>query len=201
MRTLPANRAWLGMIALVVLVLAACSTGIRANNDVPQATIRAYQTRVSDLHDQVVALQATLAAYTPLPGTPVPPSFASQWKIALAGQPTLKPKVGAGNAATPLAAAGVFLVVPITVTNTTATAAYFTPAGKLVAVDAKKHEYDVDTNATSAAYVLDLHGNPARGALQPDIPYPDVLVFDVPKKASGFTLKSLDGSFSIKLGV
>ena len=200
-RTVAVNRARLGLIALGVLVLVGCSTGIRARNDVPQATLQAYQTQVGKLQNQVAAQRATLAAYTPLPATPIPPKFAAQWAVTLSGKPALKPKVGVSDDLTPMAAKGIYLVVPITVTNKMSAASYFNPAGVIVAVDAKKHKYDLDANATSAAYVLDLQGDPARGALQPGISYPDVLVFDVPKNAAGFTLKSTDSTFSVKLGI
>ena len=194
------NRAGLGLIGLGVLLLAACSTGIRANNDVPQATIRAYQTQVGKLQNQVAKQQAVISALTPPPGTPVPPSFASQWAVTISGKSELKPKVGVSDNLTPMTAKGVYLVIPISVVNKMAQPSYFNPAPSLVVVDAKKHKYDLDANASSAAFVLDLHGDPARGALQPGIAYPDVLVFDIPKNAAGLTLKSTDGSFSVGLG-
>jgi len=184
-----------------VLLLAACSTGFRAHNDVPQQTIQAYQTRVATMQAAINKQRAIITSLTPPPGTPVPPKFASQWQVAVNGKPELKPKVGVSDDLTPVGAKGIFLVVPITVTNEMAVASYFNPQGVLIVTDSKGKKYDLDTDASSAAYVLDLHGDTSRGALQPGIPYPDVLVFDVPKNASGFTLKSQDGSLSVKLGL
>lgn len=194
------KRRWLLMLVLVVVGLGACETGFSSTPEAPEATIRAYQTRVRHLQSQLDQQHATMAALTPPPGTPVPPPFAKRWKLSISGQATLKPKVGVQDSLTPVAAHGVFLVIPISVTNLTKDPMYFDPANELYVVDGAKRSFDLDPNATGAAYVLDLHGDPSLSTLQPGITYPMVLVFDIPKGDTNLTLKSRDGSFVARVG-
>ena len=182
-----------------VLVLAACASGVGPNPAVPRATIQAYRTEVSTLRDEVADQRATLAVLAPLPGTPIPPPFARNWKIALDGAPRLEPRVGVRDGLTPVTAEGIYLLVPVRVTNLMRRAAYFNPVSQLVVVDQQERVFDLDPTAWGAAYVLDAGHDPAVGPRQPGIPYPDILVFDVAPDATDFTLESVDGTLSLNL--
>jgi hypothetical protein len=182
-----------------VLVLAACASGVGPNPAVPRATIQAYRTEVATLRTENDEQRATLAAMAALPGTPVPPPFAQTWKITITGPSRLEPLVGARDDLTPVAAEGIYLIVPVRVTNLMRRAAYFNPVSQLVVVDNQDRTFDLHPTAWGAAYVLDAGYDPEVGARQPGIPFPNVLVFDVAADATDFTLKSVDGSLSVKL--
>ena len=198
------RRAWVGIVASGLVALAGCSAGIGPNTERPRATIHAYETRVSDLQGQLDAQRPTLEALeprTPPPPTPTPVPFVARWSVVPTEAAERRPRVGAGGESRPLVAKGIFLVVPVTVTNRTDAPAYFNPVGALLAVDAEGRRFGVDPDASSAAYVLDYGYDPGVGPRQPGVAYPDVLVFDVARGAEGFRLESTDGSLSFELGV
>ena len=187
------------VVALIALALAGCQSGIGPDQERPRATIHAYETQVRGLERELRDQRATLAALTPPPPTATPTPFSKQWRVVVVGPVALREQVGVRDGLTPVTAAGVFLVVPITVTNLTDTPAAFNPAHSLVVIDAEGDIYDLDVRATGAAYLLDFGYEASFAPRQPGITYRDVLVFDVDPEASGFTLASLDGSYSTKL--
>lgn len=193
--------AALGLLLAALIGLAGCQSGIGPDQERPRATIHAYETEVADLQRETRQQRATLAALTPPPPTPTPVPFVEQWQIEPAGPAELHAQVGLRDGLTPLAASGVFLVVPITVTNQSPTPAAFNAAHTLLVADDEGKLFDLDPRATGAAYLLDFDYKPSFAPRQPGIPYPDVLVFDVDPAAGGFTLESFDGSFVAALDV
>lgn len=179
-------------------MLAGCQSGIGPDPERPRATIRAHETRVADLRREVTEQRATFAALTPPPPTPTPVPFAERWDIEVADPPALTDRVGLGEGITPVAARGAFLVVPIAVTNRLPRPAAFDPT-RLHLVDGDDRTFDLDPRATGAAYVLDFGYEPSFAPRQPNIVYPDVLVFDVAPDAGEFVLASVDASFSVDL--
>ena len=198
-RAFGARRPRLVAAGLAVITLAGCQSGIGPDPERPRATIRAYETRVSDLERRMRDQRATLVALTPLPATPTPLPFATRWQVMVDGEPELRPTVGLREGLTPVAAEGAFLIVPIAVTNRTDAPVTFNPAQLIEVRDGRGRGYSVDTRATGAAYLLDFGYEPSFAPRQPGIRYPDVLVFDVPADATNFTLAATDGSFSIPL--
>lgn len=185
--------------ALGLLTLVGCQSGIGPDPERPRATIAAFETEVADLRSRVDEQDATIAALTPPPATPTAPAFAERWRIDVVGPVELRSDVGRAETLTPIAAAGVFLVVPIEVTNRSDAPLPFAAANRLHVVDDEGRSYDLDPRATGAAYLLDLGYEPSFEARQPGIAYPDVVVFDVPVGADGFSLEATDGSFSVPL--
>ena len=186
-------------VVLIALALAGCQSGIGPDQERPRATIRAYETQVRDLERELRDQRATLTALTPPPPTATPTPFSKQWRVVVVGPVALREQVGVRDGLTPVAADGVFLVVPITVTNLTDTPAAFNPAHSLLAVDDEGEIYDLDVRGTGAAYLLDFGYEASFAPRQPGITYRDVLVFDVDPDATGFALESFDGSFSAVL--
>ena len=182
-----------------LLLLAGCQSGIGPDPDRPRATIGAYETRVSDLERRLDDQRATLQALTPPPGTPTPQPFATRWRVEITGEPELRSAVGRQDGLTPVAADGVFLVVPIRVTNLTPEPASFNPVEMVEVVDRDGRRFEVDARASDATYLLDLGLDPSFAPRQPGIPYDDVLVFDVPEAAEGFVLESVGGGLSLPL--
>lgn len=182
-----------------LLLLSGCQSGIGLDPDRPRATIEAYETRVGGLERQLDEQRATFQALTPPPGTPIPPPFAARWLVEIGGEPELRPAVGRQDGLTPVAADGVFLVVPIRVTNLTLEATSFNPVGSVEVVDGDGRRFEVDARASDATYLLDFGFDPSFAPRQPGIPYDDVLVFDVPKEAGGFVLESIGGGLSLPL--
>jgi hypothetical protein len=182
-----------------LVLLSACGSSLANNPAQPYATIRAYETRVAALQNQIGKLSATLAvAATPGP-TATPQPFARFWKITIIGAVQRKAMVGDQPGLEPVTASGVFVVVPVAVTNLGATPAYFIPTGVLQVVDERGRHFDLDPTASGAAFVLDFGYDPAVGPLQPGIASPDVLVFDVAEDATGLSLTDVNRSFSIPL--
>lgn len=179
--------------------LSGCQSGIGHDPARPAATIAAYETEVSDLQRRVDEQQATLSRLTPPPATPNPPPFDDEWRVTVAGRVEMRSTVGRRKGVTPVTAHGAFLVVPITTVNEAASPVAFSGVGPLVVVDEAGNSYEVDSRASGAAYLLDFGYDPSFGARQPGVRYPDVLVFDIPPDASGLTLESADGSFSVAL--
>ena len=190
--------ARLAVPIIVVVTLVGCRSGIGRDPNRARATIEAYETRVSGLERDVRAGRSTIAALTP-PATPTPIPFAKRWEIGVSGRVELRRRVGVSDGLTPVAANGVFLVVPISVMNRGDVPATFNPVGVLEVTDRRGRHYDVDPRATGAAYVLDFGLDPSFAPRQPDIEYRDVLVFDVPTDAGGFALTAADGSFQAAL--
>lgn len=192
-------RLWLAAVAIATV--AGCSSGIVPDRDSPRATIRAYEEQVADLERQLDEQGVALtAAAGPPSATPTPPpSFAERWRIEVAGPTEMRPQVGIRDGLTPLAADGQFLVVPIRVTNLGSAPSAFNPFADLAVVDGQDRRFEPDADASGAAYLLDFGYPPAFGVRQPGIPFMDVLVFDVPTDAAGFTLVSEDGSVAIGL--
>jgi hypothetical protein len=195
------RRAWVGIVASGLVAMAGCSAGIGPDTERPRATIHAYETRVTDLQGQLDAQRPTLEALarTPPPPTPTPVPFVARWSVVPTEAAERRRRVGLGGELRPLVPKGIFLVVPVTVTNRTDAPAYFNPVGALLAVDDEGRRFGVDPNATSAAYVLDYGYDPGVGPRQPGVAYPDVLVFDVARGAEGFRLESTDGSVSLPI--
>ena len=194
------RRIRVAVALLGLVVLAACESGIRPDRESPRATARALGERVADLERQLGAREGQLTALAGPPATPTPtPSFAQRWRVEVVGPTELRPQVGAGDGLTPLAAGGVYVVVPIRVTNLTDAPAAFNPFRELVVVDGQDRTFEPDAAASGAAYLLDFGFEPSFGVRQPDVPFADVLVFDVATDASGFRLESTDGSFSVRL--
>lgn len=190
--------------AVTVGLIAGCSSGIGRDPELPRATIRAYETRVSELQGQVDAQRPTIEALArtpaaPTEAAPTPVPYAAGWTVVQAGSVETRNQAGVRDGLTPVAANGVFLVVPITVTNTSEVPRYFNPVGEFVAVDDLDRRFDVDAAATSAVYVVDFGLDPGVGSRQPGIAYPDVLVFDVPPDATGFQVESFDASIAFGL--
>jgi len=192
--------AW-GVVGL--LALTACQSNIAPDRDSPRATVRAYEQRVADLEGQVAGREAELTALanppTVAPTPPPPPSFAETWRIEIAGATELRAHVGVRDGLTPIAADGVFLVVPIRVTNLAAAPVGFNPFGNLVVVDGQDRTFEADATASGAAYLVDFGYDASFGVRQPGVPVPDVLVFDIAMDATGFRLESTDASFSVPL--
>lgn len=181
-------------------LLTGCQSGIGPDQERPRATIAAYETQVGELNRRVRQQDATLASLTPVPASPTPIPLADRWRIDLRGDPTFRPAVGLRDGLTPLAADGVFLVVPISVTNRRSAPAVFSAADRIVAVDGEGRRYDLDPRASDASYLLDFGFEPGFGPRQPGIASPDVLAFDVPSDATGFTIEAIDGSLSLAVG-
>ena len=186
------------LAGLSLVALAGCQSGIGPDPERPRATIRAYETRVADLRREVDDQRATFAALTPPPPTPTPVPFAARWDVELAGPPALTDRVGINDGITPVAANGSFLVVPIAVTNLLPRPAAFDPT-RLRVVDGEERSFDLDPRATGAAYLLDFGYEPSFAPRQPNIVYPEVLVFDVAPDAGAFVLTSVDSSVSVPL--
>ena len=138
---------------------------------------------------------------TPPPPAATPVPLGSRWRLELMGGAKRQDAVGARDGLTPMAAKGAFVVVPVSVLNLTGSPVPFNPVGSLELVDDQQRVFDVDPNASGAAYVLDFGLDPAVGAFQPGIAYPDVLVFDVAPDAKALTLRSVDGSISLPIKV
>ncbi len=186
------------LAGLSLFALAGCQSGIGPDPERPRATIRAYETRVVDLRRQVDDQRATFAALTPPPPTPTPVPFAARWDVEVTAPPQLIDRVGVDEGITPVAAGGTFLVVPIAVTNLLPQPAAFDPT-RLRVIDGEERAFDLDARATGAAYVLDFDYDPSFAPRQPNIVYPEVLVFDVARDAGNFVLTSADDSFSVPL--
>jgi len=182
-----------------LVLLTACGPGLADNPSQPQATIRAYATRVQSLQNQLAQQGATLAALTPPPPAATPQPFAHFWQITVIGAIQRKAKVGDRPGLDPATARGIYVVVPVAVTNLGTAPAYFVPTGVLQVVDRRGRRFNLDPIASGAAYVLDFGYDPAVGAFQPGIAYPDVLVFDVATDATGLSLTATDRSFSIPI--
>ncbi|MDP9364449.1 MAG: DUF4352 domain-containing protein [Chloroflexota bacterium] len=182
-----------------LLLLAGCQTGIGPDPNRPRATIEAYETRVGGLERQLEEQRATFQALTPPPGTPTPEPFATRWQVEIIGETELRSAVGRQDGLTPVAADGLFLVVPIRVTNLTPEPASFNPVGAIEVVDGDGRRFEVDPRASDATYLLDLGLDPSFAPRQPGIPFDDVLVFDVPEGAEGFVLESVGGGLSLPL--
>ena len=198
-RALGAHGPCLVAAGVALITLAGCQSGIGPDPERPRATIRAYETQVSDLERRMGDQQATLIALSPPPASPTALPFATRWEVRVGGDPELRSTVGLREGLTPVAAEGAFLVVPIVVTNRTDVPVAFNPAQLIEVRDGQGRDYSLDTRATGAAYLLDFGYEPSFAPRQPGIRYPDVLVFDVPADATNFTLAAADGSFSIPL--
>lgn len=190
---------WLAALA-TALSVTGCQAGIGPDQERPRATIDAYGTRVGELERRVGEQEATLASLTPPPATPTPIPLTVRWRIEPNGAPELRRTVGQGDGLTPVSARAQFLIVPVSVTNLRSTPAVFSASDSLAVVDEQGRRYDLDPRASDATYLLDLGLDPAFGARQPGIAYPDVFVFDVPEGATSFGLVSADGSLEIELG-
>jgi hypothetical protein len=187
------------VLSFPLLSLAGCQAGITSDSTRSQATMRAYETRVSRLQGQVDAQRATLAALTPPPPTTAPTPFDKLWRIELVGPVERRQRVGTRDGLTPVAAHGVFLVAPIAVTNLTERPSFFNPDQQLVVIDAGGRQYSVDARAAGAAYLVDYAYEPSFAPRQPGVSYPDVLVFDVAPAAGDLVLRSKDDSFALAL--
>ena len=196
-------RVRLALAAFGLLALTACQANIAPDRDSPRATVRAYERRVADLESQVAAREAELTALadppTAAPAPTPPPTFAESWRIEVSRPAELRPQVGVRDGLTPIAADGVFLVVPIRVTNLSAAPVAFNPFAELVVVDGQDRRFEPDAAASGAAYLVDYGYEASFGARQPGVPVPDVLVFDVAPDAAEFRLEAEDGSVSIPL--
>jgi len=190
-----ARRAGVVLVALGLVTLVGCQSGIGPDPERPRATIAAYETEVATLQDRVDEQDATIASLTPPPATPTAPAFGERWRVEVVGPVTLEAEVGRREALTPIAAEGVFLVVPIEVTNLSDRPLAFAATNRLQIVDGEGRIYDVDPRATGAAYLLDLDLEASFEPRQPGIVYPDVVVFDVPADADDLSLEATDGSF------
>lgn len=195
----PGRRRGTALIAAAgALALAGCQSGIGPDPERPRATIAAYETEVADLRDLADGRQATIMALTPPPATPPPPLLSERWRIEVVGPVERRPEVGRRDGLTPVAAEGVFLVVPIAVTNLTGEPASFAP-DRIRAVDGEGRVFDLASRAAGAAYLLDLRYDPSFAPRQPGIAYPDVLVFDLPADAQQLALEATDGSLYVPL--
>lgn len=199
----PGVARYLTAVATVGLIVG-CSSGIGPDPALPRATILAYETRVSELQGQVDAQRPTIEALAQTPAgpteaVPTPVPYAAAWKVVQAGPAEVRDQVGMRDGLTPLASIGTYLVIPVTVTNMADTPRYFNPVGVFFAVDDQDRRFDVDAAATSASSIVDFGLDPGVGSRQPGIPYPDVLVFDVPPDAKGFRVESFDASISFDL--
>jgi len=197
------RRDLLAWAVVGLLALTACQANIAPDRDSPRATVRAYEQRVADLEGQVAAREAELTALaqptTPTPTAIPPPSYAERWRVEVAGPTELRSEVGVRDGLTPVAADGVYLVVPIRVTNLSDAPVGFNPFGDLVVVDEQDRTFEPDATASGAAYLIDRGYDASFGVRQSGVPVPDVLVFDVAPDAAGFRLDSADGSLSIPL--
>lgn len=202
-RAAPRAGVWLGLLTVGLVVLVGCESGVGRDPKPARATARAQETRIADLQRRLDEQRPTLEALarTPPPATAVPVPFADRWGVEVRGPVERRKEVGVRGGLRPRVAEGLFLVVPIAVVNRGGASAFFAPARELVVVDSEDRAYDLDTDAASAAYALDFGLDPGRGALQPGVPYPDVLVFAVATEAEGFVLRSADGSLAVALGV
>ncbi len=194
---------WAGLAGASLLGLAACESGIGHNPDVPRSTIEAYETRVVDLEGQLNLQRPTIEALslTPPPPAATPLPFASLWELDVSGGAKRQDVVGRRDGLTPMAAKGAFVVVPVTVTNRGQVPAPFNPVGSLQLVDDQQRVFEVDPDASGAAYVLDFGFDPTVGTLQPGIAYRSVLVFDVAPDAKTLVLRSVDGSVDLPLAM
>jgi hypothetical protein len=194
---------WAGLLGVGLLGLTACESGIGRNPDVPRSTIEAYETRVVDLQGELDRQRPTIEALslTPPPPAATPVPFASRWQLRLSGEVKRQDAVGVRDGLTPMAAKGAFVVVPVMVTNREDAPAPFNPVGSLQVVDDQQRVFDIDPDASGAAYVLDFGFDPAVGPLQPGISYRNVLVFDVAPDSKALVLRSVDGSLDLPLGV
>ena len=196
-RRLVAPFCTIGLIAL----LSACQSGIGPDTERQSATKTSYETRVADLETQLRDQQATFAVFTPLAATPTPIPFAERWQVEVAGPVVVTDQVGVRDGVTPIAASGIFVVIPITVQNCSDRPLPFSAADRIELLNADGEAFSLNSRATGAAYLIDLGYEPSFAAKQPGITYRDVLVYDVPNEASTFVLRATDDSFVIPLPV
>lgn len=198
-RRLLTHGGWLLVLAIGI-VNTSCASDIGPNSNQPKATISSYETRVAILERQVRDQGATLAAFTPSPATPTAVPFSQRWRIETRDAATFRRAVGVGNGLTPVTPSGVFLVVPITITNLGSLPLMFSSAQQMVVIDGQGRRYDADPRATDAAFLIDFALRPSFAPRQPGLAVPDVIVFDVPTNATDLSVEAIDGSLSIPIG-
>jgi hypothetical protein len=84
-------------------------------------------------------------------------------------------------------ARGQYLVVNLTVVNTTSSPARF-PFTDFMVIDSAGRTFSVDEEASVAHYIIAFDDTPRVLSLQPGIPYPMPVLFDVAPDGTGFTL-------------
>lgn len=96
-------------------------------------------------------------------------------------------------------AAGTYILVYLTVIDQAVVPLELGP-GDFALVDSSGHLFTVDQKATEAASVADGLKNILTDSLQPGLSRQGVLTFDVPKDATGFSLRLYSGYVSVGLG-
>ncbi|MDP2919982.1 MAG: DUF4352 domain-containing protein [Dehalococcoidia bacterium] len=95
-------------------------------------------------------------------------------------------------------AGGVFLLINLTLTNQGKEPVILEPSD-FTLIDGQGREFSIHQSASRTAAVVNAKADIFSEALQPGIPVNGVLVFDVPKQATGLVLRISKGYLDVKL--
>lgn len=170
----------------------------------PVGTIAALQTRVADLKTSVAkrdakidALETQIATGPTATATQVPSSNQGSfdiWDVVVDGA-VFRPNVGSGDGLK--VALGTFLVIDYTLTNNGNQPERRPDHDLIVEVDGQR-TYGYALEATISIFIYE-RGGTVIDDVQPGLPTPEVIVFDVPASGSSYRLTDESGQLDIVL--